>query len=388
MNNDTSPERQRQIYGMLCGALGIGCNLILCALKLIAGALSHSIAIVADGLNNLSDAGSSLVTLLGFRLAGKKPDKDHPFGHGRIEYLTGLAVSVMVILLGVELGKSSISQIVSPSPVVSGVVSVAILVLAIPAKLYLFFTNRKIGKQIKSAALCASATDALTDAAATLLTLVSLLIGRYLSFPLDGVCGLALAALILVSGIRSAFDTINPLLGQPPEREFVGALLDIVKECDAVLGIHDLIVHDYGPGRRMVSFHAEISSEADFLHAHDAIDNLENRLAETMGCHVVIHMDPISVNDARVSVMKEEIVKIAKESDFHISIHDLRMVEGPTHVNLVFDLVLPHRLEKNKRKIADEIKEKIAYRFPGHVAVIKVEHSYAGEEFEKAEEDK
>ncbi len=375
-----TPEATRQAYGSACGIVGILTNLFLCTFKLLAGMISGSVAVLADGLNNLSDAGSSLVTLLGFRLAGRKPDRDHPFGHGRIEYLTGLAVSVMVILLGVELGKSSFSQLISPTPVTKGLVAVIVMLCAIPVKLWLFFLNRKYGKRCDSGALLATATDCLTDAAASSITLLSLLLANWISLPFDGICGLILAVLIVFSGVKVALDTLNPLLGQAPDPEFVAQIKEIVKKSPRVLGIHDLIVHDYGPGRRMVSLHAEVPSDANLNDTHDAIDNLETLLSEQLGCHAVIHMDPIVINDEKVNRMKTELSAIASAIDSGITVHDVRMVEGPTHTNLVFDLVIPYRLDGQSAQIQARMREEIARQHPCHHAVMKVEHSFVGED--------
>ncbi len=380
LGENASPEREREVYGTVCGGVGIGANLLLCLFKIIAGLISGSVAVLADGLNNLSDAGSSVVTLLGFRLAGKKPDRDHPFGHGRIEYLTGLAVAVMVILLGVELGKSSIEQLIEPTTVSQGLVALIVMGCAIPAKLALFFMNRRYGKRFSSGALLATATDCLTDACASGITLLSLLLSSIVPLPLDGICGLVLAGLIVVSGVKVALDTVNPLLGQAPDPAFVQSIADIVKESDMVLGIHDLIVHDYGPGRRMVSLHAEVSADSDLNETHDAIDNLEAALMERLGCHAVIHMDPIVANDEKVTQIRGELAGFAVLIDPAISIHDLRMVQGPTHTNLVFDLVIPYRLDAQKREIEDRMRLYICEKYPDHRAVMKVEHSFVGEE--------
>lgn len=377
LGESDSPEQVRQAYGTVCGLIGIVANCFLCAGKLIAGFVCGSVAVIADGLNNLSDAGSSAVTLLGFRLAGKKPDRNHPFGHGRIEYLTGLAVSMMVILLGIELLKSSFEQILSSGSPERGAPAIMVLLIAIPVKLLLFVMNRRIGKQINSTTLLATSIDCLTDAAASSITLLALILGDVTAFPLDGICGMALAILILISGIRVSLDTVNPLLGQPPENEFVDRIKSIIAEYPQILGFHDLIVHDYGPGRRMISLHAEVSAESDFMCAHDSIDNLENRLMQELNCHAVIHMDPIVVNDDRISEMKQSLMSLVRRINPALSVHDVRIVEGPTHTNLVFDLVLPYSVKETEEKeLQAQVVARIASCYPMHKAIIRMEHAF------------
>ena len=298
-----SPSALRQAYGQLCGAVGIGLNLLLFAGKLFAGTISGSIAITADAFNNLSDAGSSVVTLLGFRLAGRKPDPEHPFGHGRMEYISGLAVAGLILLMGVELGKSSLKKILSPEEIVSSPLVLAILAVSVAVKLYMFYYNRSIGKKIKSAAMSATATDSLSDAVSTTAVLITTLVGQFTGLNIDGWVGLLVALFILFSAYKAAKETLSPLLGQAPDPELVQEIRDIVLSNDTVLGVHDLVVHDYGPGRLMITLHAEVPAHGDIMAMHDVIDNIEKELMEKLHCHAVIHMDPIGT-DGSVTALK------------------------------------------------------------------------------------
>ena len=290
------PETRRA-YGVLCGIVGICLNVLLFAGKFLAGTLSGSIAITADAFNNLSDAGSSFVTLVGFQLAGQKPDSEHPFGHGRMEYVSGLAVSVLILLMGLELGKTSIEKILHPEPVDSSPLIFAILCASILVKLYMFLYNRRLGKKLASPAMEATAMDSLSDSVATAAVLIATLVGRFTGLEIDGWCGVLVAAFILWSGINAVRDTLDPLLGTPPTHEFVQRIRDLVMAHSTILGIHDLIVHDYGPGRVMISLHAEVPANEDVLALHDEIDNVEKELREKLGCDAVIHMDPVVTDD-------------------------------------------------------------------------------------------
>ncbi len=360
--DNTTSEYVRSAYGVLCGIAGIALNLCLFILKITAGTLSGSIAITADAFNNLSDAGSSVITLLGFRLAAKKPDEDHPFGHGRSEYIAGLIVSMLIIIVGVELVQSSYGKIISPSQDTSfGILPLIILILSILVKLYMFFYNKSIGKKIASSALKSTAIDSLSDSIATSVVLICTLITKFTSINIDGYCGMAVALFIIYAGVNAARETINPLLGQMPSKQFVEKIEKLVLSYDAVTGIHDLIVHDYGPGRVMISLHAEVSDKADLLATHDIIDNIERELKETLGCAAVIHMDPIASDDEETNHTKESVLSLVKTLDERFSIHDFRMVKGDTHTNLIFDIVLPHDAafsEEDAKKIVSELIKK------------------------------
>ncbi len=371
-----SAEQRREKYGVLCGILGILLNLFLFAGKLLAGLLSGAISVVADAFNNFSDAGSSLITLFGFKLAAKKPDVDHPFGHGRFEYISGLVVSLLILLVGFELGKSSVEKIISPEDVSFSWMSVGILTASVAVKLYMAYYNHAIGKKIASPAMEATAVDSLSDSLSTTVVLVCTLISYFADVQIDAYCGLTVSVFILYSGIRSVKDTIDPLLGQPPTEEFVEKIEAVVKECPYVCGIHDLVVHDYGPGRLMISLHAEVPADRDLLEIHDAIDNTEKRLREELCCEAVIHMDPIRTNDIVVYEMRAKIDALVKTIDDRISIHDFRMVSGNTHTNLIFDAVIPYEVplsEKDaKRRIASLVEEMDGDYF----AVVEIDKAY------------
>ena len=366
----------RKGYGILCGAVGIGLNVLLFAGKFFAGTLSGSIAITADAFNNLSDAGSSFVTLLGFQLAGQKPDSDHPFGHGRIEYLSGLAVAMLIILMGFELAKSSLDKILHPAPVDSSWLVIAILCVSICVKLYMSFYNRSLGKKLNAPAMLATAADSLSDSVATTAVLIATLVGRFSGLMIDGWCGILVAAFILWSGFNAAKDTVNPLLGTPPTHEFVEQIKELVMAHPAIIGIHDLIVHDYGPGRVMISLHAEVSASENVLDLHDEIDNVESELREKLGCEAVIHMDPIVTDDGVTKETRERVAALVHCIDDEISIHDFRMVAGPSHTNVIFDAVVPYGFRLTDSEVEEKIKSAVRTLDGNYFAVVKVERSY------------
>ena len=366
----------RQQYGMLCGAVGILLNVLLFGGKFFAGILSASIAITADAMNNLSDAGSSFITLIGFKLAGQAPDLRHPFGHGRLEYISGLIVSFLIILMGIELFESSVEKILHPAPVDGSPVVLLILAVSIAVKLYMYAYNRTIGRKIDSAAMKATAMDSLSDTAATAAVLLATLVGQYTGLMIDGWCGLLVALFILWSGINAAKDTISPLLGQPPEEEFVDKIEEIVLSHEGIEGVHDLIVHDYGPGRTMVSLHAEVSAKGDILALHDTIDNAENDLKEQLHCDAVIHMDPIVTDNPETEQLRQTIEAELHRLDPRLSMHDFRVVEGPTHTNLIFDVVLPYQVNIREEVLVEHLEEFTAAMPCKHyIAVIQVDHT-------------
>ena len=366
----------RKEYGILCGAVGIALNVLLFAGKFFAGTLSGSIAITADAFNNLSDAGSSFVTLLGFQLAGQKPDSDHPFGHGRIEYLSGLAVSMLILLMGFELAKSSLDKILHPAPVDSSWLVIAILCVSIAVKLYMSFYNRSLGKKLNAPAMLATAADSLSDSVATTAVLIATLVGRFSGLMIDGWCGILVAAFILWSGFNAAKDTINPLLGTPPTHEFVDQIKHLVMAHPAIIGIHDLIVHDYGPGRVMISLHAEVSASENVLELHDEIDNVESELREKLGCEAVIHMDPVVTDDGITEETRERVAALVHCIDDAINIHDFRMVAGPSHTNVIFDAVVPYGFRLTDSEVEEKIKTAVRTLDGNYFAVVKVERSY------------
>lgn len=367
---------ERRAYGVLCGALGIFLNLVLCVFKLIAALLTGSVSITADAFNNLSDAGSSVVTLIGFKLAGQKPDPDHPFGHGRAEYISGFIVSLLVLLMGFELMKSSIQKLVGGSAVTFRWLSVIILAVSIAVKLYMYAYNSRLGKRFDSAAMKATATDCLSDCVSTGAVLLCTVAARFTALPLDAWCGLAVALFILFSGFRTAKETLNPLLGTPPEREFVEKINSIVLSYPDICGIHDLIVHNYGPGRVMISLHAEVPQTVDILTIHDCIDNIEHHLATELSCSAVIHMDPIATNDEAVLAVRDRVSSLARKLDERITIHDFRMVMGDSHTNLIFDMVVPFGLDRSDEEIKAEMKRLVAETDPCYKTVIQIDKTY------------
>lgn len=373
---DGDPAGLRKAYGSMCGALGIFLNLLLFAGKLIAGTMSASIAITADAFNNLSDAGSSLVTMIGFRLAGQKPDNDHPFGHGRIEYISGLVVSMLIILMGFELGKSSIEKLITPEETEFGIVPVVILSVSILVKLYMNFYNRSVGKKMDSPAMLATATDSLSDCISTTVVLACTLISHFAGIELDAICGVAVAGFILIAGIRSAIETVSPLLGEPPSDELVSSIESIVMSHDGVCGIHDLVVHDYGPGRLMITLHAEVSSSANILETHDMIDNIEKELCKKLNCDATIHMDPIDMEDPGTESLRKEVSSLIKTIDDQITIHDFRIVRGKTHTNLIFDAVIPYSLKMTEDEAREKVGELVRTIDDGYRVVMNIDRSY------------
>lgn len=374
--DDTESPAVRRAYGMLCSFVGISLNILLFAGKYFAGMISGSIAITADAFNNLSDAGSSLITLIGFKFSGLKADSEHPFGHGRIEYLSGLGVAVMILLMGFELAKSSIIKIIHPETVDSSILAVMILIISICIKLYMAFYNRSIGKKINSSAMKATAIDSLSDSVATTVVLISMLILRLTNINIDGYSGLLVALFILYAGFNSAKDTISPLLGQPADPELVQNIHDIVMAHDEIIGIHDLVVHDYGPGRLMISLHGEVSGDGNIFSLHDAIDRIENELSEKLHCEAVIHMDPVEVNNSQIIETKKLLTEKIKSLDSEITIHDFRMVTGHTHTNLIFDAVIPFDSDMSDEEARQKIKELVDKEFENCIAVVKIDKKY------------
>ena len=339
--NMSDEKAVRRAYGTACSGAGIGFNVLLFAGKLIAGMLSGSVAIVSDAFNNLSDAGSSIISLVGFKLSNKKSDPQHPFGHGRLEYISGLCVSFLIILMGVELGKASIEKIIEPAQVKFSLLTAAILAASILVKLYMALYNSRVGKRLNAVTMKAMAKDSLSDAVATSVVLMSMIVAKLADIAIDGYCGVVVAAFILFTGITAARDTISPLLGQKPDSEFIEEVMRIVNAHKEIIGTHDLVVHDYGPGRLMITLHAEVDADMDILVAHDAVDNIENELREKLGCSAVVHMDPIVTDDVEVNATREEIKRVVSNIDSRMTIHDFRMVPGPTHTNVIFDVAVP-----------------------------------------------
>jgi len=367
----------RAAYGNLASWVGILCNLALCAGKFMVGTLSGSISVAADAVNNLSDASSSVVSLLGFRLGSRPADEEHPYGHARFEYLSGLAVAVMVLVIGLELGKTSLGKILAPTPVTFSWVTVGVLAASILVKLWMALFNRKVGGRIHSGALIATAADSRNDVLTTGAVLTAALISHFARVELDGWMGLAVALFILYSGVGLVKSTIDPLLGLAPDPELVKYIHERVMSYPNVLGTHDLMVHDYGPGRQFASVHVEMAAEGDVMASHDVIDNIERDFLENDGLHVVIHFDPIVTSDERVGDMRRWLSEAVKEIDGALTIHDLRMVPGPTHTNLIFDCVVPAGFAMSELDVKQAIKHLVRQKDPRYFCVITVECGYA-----------
>ena len=375
-NQDPSNLKVRGKYASLAGFTGILLNVLLFAGKLTLGVLAGSVAIIADAFNNISDAGSSIIALIGFRLANKPVDKEHPLGHGRLEYVTGFIVDMLIILVGFELLTSSIDKIMNPTLPNVGNVTLCILGAAILVKLWLFVFYRKIGKTIASSSIKASSFDSLCDCIATALVLVSAIVARTWEIGIDGYAGVLVAAFILFTGVKAAKETIDLLLGSPPSKEFIEEIYDFVKAYPSVIGIHDVMVHDYGPGRQIVSFHAEVPADSDINIAHEEVDKLERDMHEKFGCIVTVHLDPIVMNDPLVNEMHDIAVNAVKTVDPSFTLHDFRMTVGETNVNLIFDLVLPSDCKINAEDAEKAVKEEIKKQRENCFCVIRVEHPF------------
>jgi len=347
----------RSAIGTLSGRVGIGCNLLLFAFKLVIGALSGSVSVTADALNNLSDATGSIVTLIGFRLADKPADEHHPFGHARAEYLSGLAVAVLMLFIGYELAKSSVEKILRPEPVGLTAVMALVLLVSVGVKLWMFLFNRKLGRLIGSTALMATAADSRNDCIATTAVLLSAAAEKWLDLRVDGLMGLAVAAFILCSGIRLAKDTVNPLLGEGADSSLREDILDYIRSHPKVLGYHDLMVHDYGPGRRYASVHVEMDHREDPMECHDIIDDMERECLRSHNVHLVIHYDPIVTDDPELLELKEETSRLLEQWDPRLTLHDFRMIQGRRHMNLVFDVNLPGQLQGRESRIRDYVEQ-------------------------------
>ena len=373
--NDIRAPKTRRRCGTISGAVGILLNLLLFVGKLTAGLLTDSVAMVADAVNNLSDAAASVVTLAGFRLAGQEADADHPFGHGRIEYITGLIVSLAILLMGVEVGRSALGALLHPVPLHVTPLSVGILLAAIAAKLWLFFFNRALGRAIGSAALEATAADSLSDTAATTVVLLSALVSSRVSFPIDGLAGLVVAALILKAGWDAARSTLDPLLGRPMDPALAADIDKLILGHDKILGIHDLIYHDYGPGRAMMSLHAEVPADGDLLEIHDIIDHIERELKAKHHIETVIHMDPV-VCDDRTTLLREQVIVLARSIHPALTIHDFRITPGPIHTNLIFDLVVPYGVSLSDSDVRARMFEGIRALSDRYFPVIQIDREF------------
>jgi len=353
---DTTSAQSRNSYGKLSGFTGIVCNLILFVIKLVAGIITGSISIISDAFNNLADMASSVVTLLGFKLASKPADKEHPFGHGRMEYMSGFIVSAIIILVGFQLVKSSVEGIINPTPIKFSVISVVIIVASILTKVWMYFFNRYIGKRIASKAVIATAQDSLNDTIATTSVLISTFVSVFTPVNIDPYIGIIVSAFIIVGGFKFANEMLSQLLGEPPSEEFVADLKQRIMQSDMFCGMHDLIVHDYGPGRCFVSVHIEVPSDADMLKCHEEIDECEKRVGQELNIILVIHMDPIDRGEEAMS-LRDKISTVVSQIDPALSIHDFRIVKGERCINLIFDVVVPYSVDTELSVIEKAIQD-------------------------------
>lgn len=373
---DGTDEKTRFAYGKLAGGTGIACNVLLFFIKLATGLLASSVAIIADAFNNLSDAGSSIVTLLGFKLSAAPADREHPFGHGRMEYLSALAVAALIMVAGFELALSSAEKIFAPSLPQVNFLTLGILVLSMAVKLWMALFYRRIGKRIDSETLVAACADSRNDVICTGVVLVSAAVSMAFGLAVDGYVGVLVALFVLWSGFSIMRETVSPLLGQAPDPALVKEISDTVMSFDGIVGMHDLMVHNYGPGRVIVSLHAEVPCDVPITKSHDVVDCAERELKEKFHVSACIHMDPVDVADPRTKELKRVAQKVLEEVDERLSLHDFRVVPGDTHTNLIFDMVVPFELEDQRSALILEVQRRI-HAVDGHLfAIITAEHSY------------
>ena len=383
-NTDTEDVKVRESYGKLTGITGIILNIILCISKILAGLFTGAISLLSDGINNLSDAGSSIITLVGFKLSSKKPDKDHPYGHGRMEYFAGLAVSAVIIFVAVQLltesiGKITANEVPDYSNSVLAIATIAVLCMSIVIKLWMFLFNRYVGKKINSVAMQATALDSISDCVSTTVVLICALISMFLvkDFSIDGIAGVVVSLFIGYTGVKSVKEIVDLLLGKAPEKELVDEIADYVENySEYVVGIHDLMMHDYGPGRKILILHVEVPAEENVLKMHDMIDNIEHGLGEKFNCIATIHMDPVITKNQRVTELKDLCKNIVKSIDADFTLHDFRMNEGKTHANLIFDVVITHETPLTAEEINKMVNERLREYDDKLKAIIKVEYSF------------
>lgn len=366
----------RSAYGVLCGYFGIFWNVILFLLKLVAGLMVHSLSMVADAINNLSDAASSVVSIIGFKLSNKKPDSTHPFGHGRVEYICGLVISFLILMMSVELFKSSIESLINPKPVEASLFALIVLIASILIKFYMFLYNNNIAKKINSVAMSATAKDSFSDMISTAVVIFAIIASKFTTFPFDGIAGIIVALSIFFAGIEAAKETISPLLGKSPEKEFVEEIQQELLKFEPIVGMHDLLVHDYGPGRFMISLHAEVPGHLNIFELHDVIDNAEVALAKKFNSSVVIHMDPIDTNNKQIKEYKDFVVNILHPLHKDFSVHDFRIVPGLTHTNIIFDIVRPYECKLTDKDLISYVQTKVKESYPNLNCVIIIDNPY------------
>ena len=372
-HKNVKDPKVRQKCGSAVAIIGIVVNIFLAAFKLFAGILSGAISITADAVNNLSDAGSQVVSLITFKISAKPADRDHPFGYARIEYVASMIVSFLILFVSISLFSESIDKILNPTKTDYSILVMVILGVSVLAKLWLFFFGRSAGKKLNSDVIRASATDSLSDAGATFAVLVSAIIAKISGFDIDGYMGIAVAIVIFIAGIKVLNETKNSILGSAPEPEVVEGIIKVALEYEEILGVHDMVVHNYGPGNTICSFHAEVDGKADVFATHDCIDNIEKRLFLEQGIRTTIHMDPIVTDDEKVSALRIRVATAVKEIDMSLTIHDFRYVEGTTHSNLIFDVTVPFEIKYTNERIKELVSDKISEIDPNYFAVITVD---------------
>lgn len=373
---DTQLSQVREKYGIVCSILSIVCNGFMVVFKLMFGFLTKSVAIQADGFNNLSDMGSNLATLFGFKMAGKHPDSDHPYGHGRYEYITGLVIAFLILLVAVSALKESVMKVFQPEKLNFQITAVVVLVVSILMKLWMSAFNRKAGELIQSTSLKAAAQDSLNDVITTLATLISLCLSLITDLPIDGIIGTIVSLFVLKSGVDIFRDTVDPLLGQAPDKELVNQIYEFVKGFDKVIGIHDFMMHDYGPGRKYMTFHAEVDSRENIMEIHDQIDLIERELLDKFNILTTIHMDPIDMNDELTQALRKQVKEIVHHMNEQYSIHDFRIVSGPTHTNLIFDVLIPASDDIAHRELKSRIEKEVQKLNSSYFCVIQIDHSF------------
>lgn len=373
---NVTDNQVRGRYGMLSSFVGIFCNILICSAKFIIGALVHSISIISDGFNNLSDCASCIVTMFGYKMASKPADKDHPFGHGRMEYLTSLIIAAVILLVGGELLKTSVTKIIHPTEVKFTVVAVVVLVLSIAIKIWMGYFNNKLGRRIQSSVMLATAKDSFSDVAATSATLIALFASIWTDLPVDGVMGVIVSVIILIAGFGIIRETVDQLLGKPADAELVGQLKKLVNDNKVSLGMHDLIIHSYGPGNLIGSVHVEVDAKGDILLIHDAIDELEREIYDKLQIQMTIHMDPVETDNEVLNTYRTRMNALIKNINSKLSMHDFRMVAGPTHTNLIFDVVIPYDEKCDENEIRESIRKELSKEDSTFYAVITFDKSF------------
>ena len=376
-NKKVDDLKAREKYSELSGITGIICNVALCVFKFIIGTLTNSVSVTADAVNNLSDAGSNIVTIFGGKLAGKAVDDEHPFGHGRMEYVSALIVSFFIFIMGFELGKSSIMKIIYPEEIKFNAVSVIVLIVAIAVKLWMAYFNNKLFKATKNINLKAVRQDSLNDCIATAATVAALLISSLTPFKrADGIMGMIVAAVVIIAGVKLVKEVVSNILGKAPSPELVNKIKEIMLNEEYILDTHDLIVHDYGPGRIIASAHAEVPSNVDIIKLHEVIDTAERKINKELNIMICIHMDPVVVDDKKLDEYKKIMTEIVKDYDADFAFHDFRVVEGIEKTNFIFDLVIPHKYKKENNLILRELQNTVWERYPNIKLVITIEHGF------------